>query len=90
MIDLYIYVPDMSARRLVCNDIVIIGVAAAENLLCMCDQAKTTLLLSNLSGCSENLHNSSFQWSENKHEDACTSFDEEWRLLALFCILSPA
>ena len=40
----------MSARCLVCNDIAIIGVAAAENLLCMCDQAKTTLLLSNLSG----------------------------------------
>ena len=40
----------MSARCLVCNDIAIIGVAAAENLLCMCDQAKTTLLLSNLTG----------------------------------------
>ena len=51
MIDLYIYVPDMSARCLVCNDMVINGVAAAENLLYMCDQAKTTLLLSNLSGC---------------------------------------
>ena len=50
MIDLYIHVPDISARRLVCNDIVMIGEAAAENILCMCDQAKTTLLLSNLSG----------------------------------------
>ena len=71
----------MSARCLVCNDIVIIGVAAAENLLCMCDLAKTSLWLF-----SENLHNASFQWSENKHEDACTSFDEDWRQLAFFFV----
>ena len=37
-----------------------------------------------LSDRSENWHNASFQWSENKHEDACTSFDEDWRLLAFF------
>ena len=83
----------MSARCLVLIVIVLFGEAAAENLLCMCDEAKTTLLLSNLSGspiilkiCTTKVFDD-LKTNMEMPEQALMKIGDCWHF---FCILSPA